>query len=67
MKPALPGTVALMPGLEVPDFSRSLEFYVRVIEFTISTFRASTPCRHAGIGGMATVQEGRERVVQARR
>jgi catechol 2,3-dioxygenase-like lactoylglutathione lyase family enzyme len=47
---ALPGTVALVPELEVSDFSKSLEFYVDVIGFSVLYDRPERPFAFLGLG-----------------
>ena len=43
MQDASPGAVALVPELEVSDFAKSLDFYVRVLGFSVLYDRPERP------------------------
>jgi catechol 2,3-dioxygenase-like lactoylglutathione lyase family enzyme len=50
MADALPGTVALVPELEVMNFAASLDFYVRLVGFEILYDRPERPFAYLAMG-----------------
>ncbi len=50
MEPVPPGTVALVPELEVTDFGKSLEFYVGILGFSVLYDRPERPFAYLGLG-----------------
>ena len=50
MQDASPGAVALVPELEVSDFAKSLDFYVRVLGFSVLYDRPERPFAYLGLG-----------------
>jgi hypothetical protein len=50
MEPVPPGTVALVPELEVSDFGKSLEFYVGILGFSVLYDRPERPFAYLGLG-----------------
>ena len=45
-----PGAVALVPELEVSDFAKSLDFYVRLLGFSVLYDRPERPFAYLGLG-----------------
>src|SRR6267143_2276689 len=50
MADAFPGTVALVPELEVSNFTASLDFYVRLVGFEVVYDRPERPFAYLGMG-----------------
>src|SRR5260370_29424973 len=50
MADAFPGTVALVPELEVLNFTASLDFYVRIVGFRVLYDRPERPFAYLGMG-----------------
>lgn len=47
---ALPGTIALVPELEVSDFAASLRFYTKLAGFSVLYDRPERPFAYLGLG-----------------
>jgi catechol 2,3-dioxygenase-like lactoylglutathione lyase family enzyme len=48
--PAPPGSVGLVPEIEVADYAASLDFYVRILGFTVLFDRPERPFAYLGLG-----------------